>query len=242
MMRDTLKTALKCFLSVLIVDLMCFFIYGSFVTVALSLGETEINGYQVITYNEEGMPLESVYCTKEEKEEKVKTFEADGTEYTAQEIKVLTESTSNFVETLTGICSFLILFAMVYTSTWSRGDKDYSEETFAGVPVDKFRGLKIGLFATAPIALVYLYFLVDKFAAAEYYGLGALKTTNYYLFPIVNGIAGSASTANDVPALSAFLLLVTLIVIPLISVLGYYLGSHGISIKEKLLYVKKEKK
>ena len=76
-MKQTISTAARCFLSVLILNVMCFLIYGSFVTVALSIGETEVSGYQVVTYDEAGNPVDSAFCTKEEKDAKVAVFEAE---------------------------------------------------------------------------------------------------------------------------------------------------------------------
>ena len=241
-MKDTVLTAIKCFLSVILLDVMCLFIYGSFVTVALSVGETVITGYQITTYDEDGNALESVYCEPEEKEDKVAALESEKADYAVQDIKVLSDSTSDFVEVLTAVCSLLILFGMIYTTTWARGDKDCNLSTFGGASEDRHKGLKIGLIAVVPIIAAYLYFWIDKFAEYELYGLTAVKAVNYYMFPIVNSITGSAATANDVSVVSALLLLSTFIFVPLVSVFGYYCGSHGISIKEKLLYVKKEKK
>ena len=52
-MKQTISLAAKCFLSVLIVDFMCFFIHVSLVTVGLAVAPTEVMGYQVYIVGED---------------------------------------------------------------------------------------------------------------------------------------------------------------------------------------------
>ena len=241
-MKQIIATAAKCFVSVLILDLMCFFIYGSFVTVGLAVGETEVSHYQIVVYDENGDPIENNSYTPDEKVTKEKELKAEKAKYDIQPIKVLANSTKSFVEILTGICSLLILFGMIYTTTWARGDKDHNLATFGDGVIDKLKGLKIGLTAVIPFALLYVFLIVDKFLPNELYALGAFKTANYYLFPLVDAVSGSASTANDLSILSVLGLISCMLFIPAFAVLGYFCGSNEISIKEKLLYIKKEKK
>ena len=240
-MKQTLSVAAKCFFSIILVNLMCFFIYVSFVTIGLGITDTDVVAYQVYTVDEDGnVQASHTHYTKDGEDLKAKEYEAQGIEVQKEAIKQLKPVTSKVIDGLTFFCSVVILYAFVYTHTWTRGDKDNNLATFDHIKRDKLKGLKIGLLAIIPSAVLYLALIVEKLFP-YFKGMPALfKIANYYMFPIVNLFVGSAETVSQISWGGIAGLSLTLVIVPAVATLGYYCGNSEISLKEKLIYVKKK--
>jgi len=242
-MKQTLSVAAKCFFSLVLVNLMCFFVYVSFVTIGLGITKTDIVAYQVYTVDEEGaMEASHVHYVADGEDLKTKEYEAQGIKVHKEEIKQLTPVSSTVIDIITFVCSFGILYAFIYTHTWTRGDKDNNLAIFEHIKRDKLKGLKIGLLAVSPMALIYLLLIANKIYPFFSGMLALFKISNYYMFPIVNAFVGAAKTVSDISWGGIAGLAVSLLFVPAIATLGYYCGNSEISLKEKLIYVKKKER
>ncbi len=242
-MKEKLSIAAKCFLSILVLDLLCFFMFISFNVIAVGVGTTA-EGY--VAYKEVDGEYVELYTH----------YYADGedtrlAEYQEQGIEVKTSAfrsevssgVSVAVDIITALSSIVIMCTMIYSILWKRGDKDNNLATFGHIERDKLKGLKIGLLAISPIALLYILLWVNKFIEIIPGYSGLFKIINYYLFPIVDLCYSGAASAAEIPVWGMLLLLLTLVPIPVVAAVGYYCGNSEIVLGDKFIYVnRKEKK
>lgn len=243
-MKQNISAAAKCFLSVLLVDFMSFFLFLSITVIAVGVS-TENIGYVAYSVNSEGTSEELyTYYYSDGDDTRLEEYEAQGVEVKTQNIRSeVSDGVNNAVKILTFLFTLVMFFAMIYSSLWTRGDKDNNLAAFGHIKRDKFRGLKIGLLADAPFALLYLLLAANKihdFIPAYNF---IYRTFNYYMFPLVDAAFGAAKTAGELSVGGLLLLLVTLIPMPLACSVGYYCGNNEISLRDKFVYAKdKEKK
>lgn len=242
-MKQKLSIAIKCIASIIILNLLCFFMYISFNVIAVGVG-TQSEGY--VAYKEENGEIVELYTH----------YYADGddtkmAEYTDNGIEVKTSSfrtpvsdgLSAAIDILTVLFSAIILWSMLYSLLWKRGDTDNNLATFGHIEREKYKGLKIGLLADVPFALLYLLLWADKLFGFSPAFSGLYKIANYYMFPLIDLCYKGAETSAEISVLGMLCLLVTLIPIPLVAHIGYYCGNNEISLGDKFVYAKtKEKK
>lgn len=242
-MKQTISLAAKCFLSVLIVDFMCFFIHVSLVTVGLAVAPTEVMGYQVYIVGEDDRLTQShVYYISDGEDLKSKELEDQGVELKRDEMKQLTKSSKTVVSVLTTVCSFGLLFAFIYSKNWTRGDKDNNLAVFGHMERDGRRGLKIGLWSVLPMAVIYILLLADKIFGFVPGIFTVFKIVNYYMFFLTELFAGGAVATADISWGGMAGLALSLVFVPAFAAFGYYCGNNEISLREKFIYKKKEKK
>ena len=217
--------------------------YISFNVIAVGVG-TQSEGY--IAYKEEGGEIVELYTH----------YYADGddlkmAEYTEQGVEVKTSSfrtpvsdgLSTAIDVITAVCSLIILWSMLYSLLWKRGDSDNNLATFGHIERERNKGLKIGLLADVPFLALYLVLWADKLLGFSVAYSGIFKIANYYLFPFVDLCYKGAESSAGIPVLGMLLLALTLVPIPLVAHIGYYCGNNEISLGDKFIYAKtKEKK
>jgi hypothetical protein len=99
--------------------------------------------------------------------------------------------------------------------------------------------LKVGLLATAPSALIYILLIFGKIGLMPSDVLRWHRLLNTPFIPFIDAVAAGAKTAVDLPFFSLLALIATLLFVPLICWLGYFLGYKQISVRERLIYKKK---
>lgn len=242
-MKQNISIALRCIASLIILNFLCFFMYISFNVIAVGVG-TQSEGY--VAYKEEGGEIVELYTH----------YYADGDdlkmkEYTDKGIEVKTssfrtpvsEGLSTAIDVITVIFSFIILWSMIYSLLWKRGDSDNNLATFGHIEREKYKGLKIGLIADVPFLVLYLVLWADKLLSFSPAYSGIFKIANYYMFPLIDLCYKGAESAAGIPVWGMLCLLLTLVPVPLIAHIGYYCGNNEISLGDKFIYAKtKEKK
>lgn len=140
---------------------------------------------------------------------------------------------------LVQVLTLMMLVAMVYSVLWGQGDRDANAVAFHHREEDKNRGLKVGLLAMIPAAVLYLVYvglclaLPDK--AGDY--LSLYGWLNAPFLPVIKAIETVKSTAGRL-----ILPLLPSLSVPLIGFLAYRLGYRQISLSEKFLYVNPNRK
>jgi len=233
--------AIKCVISVLILDFLCFFIHASFNVIATGVA-TEPEGYDIYVDDAEGNPVKQYrYYYTEGDDLKLAELEKNGTEYSRVDFRTpLGKGATVFIDTLTMVFTGSIFCAFIYSTLWKAGDSDNSKSVYGKAERDKLKGLKIGLMAVTPFALLYLLLLVNKFVSFTPWIYGVFKVVNLYMYPLVNWAYGAAANVSQLSVGGLLILLLTLVPVPLAAAAGYYCGNSEISLKNKLLYVKEK--
>ncbi len=241
-MQGKVSIAVKCVISVLVLDFLCFFIGMSLNIIATGI-TTEPHSYDIFIKNEQGEYVkEYTHYHADGEDKRLAEYDEKKVDYRRFDYRTpMSWGTQALIDTVTMAFTFSIFCAFVYTALWRKGDKDNNLSVYSGAPRDKHYGLKVGLMATAPFALLYLLLLVNKFLTFWPGIYGVFKIVNYYLYPLVNLAYGEAISLSQLPFGSLALLLLTLIPIPLAAWLGYYCGNSEISIKNKIVYSKEKK-
>ena len=124
------------------------------------------------------------------------------------------------------------LIALIYSSIWSLGDRDANLVAYHHRQADPLRGLKIGLLAVIPSAVLYVLLVALSLAkptlSDDYFTLYAWA--NAPLMPLLN----TFKTAQG--GLRLALSIIPLLPVPLITLTAYALGYRQISLSEKLIY------
>ncbi len=243
-MKQNISIAAKCLVSILLLDFVCFFLYMTFT--AIAIGTTTKPDYYIAYKQTEDGEMEELYTHyyADGEDKKLEEYEKQGIEVRTFIYRTeMKKSTQNWVKLLSFGLTFVILFGMVYSILWKRGDRDNNLAAFEHIRPDPLRGLKIGGLAVIPSALLYLLLFISKFSSLIPGMLGIFRIFNYYMFPIVDLAFGNATVPADISLGGFAILLLTLLPIPLIAALGYYCGYKEISVKDKLIYASnKEKK
>ncbi len=242
-MKEKLSIAAKCFAAILVIDFLCFFMFISFNVIAVGVGTTA-QGY--VAYKEVDGELVELYTHyyADGEDTKIKEYEEQGIEVKTSSFRSeVSPGISTAVDVITILSSLSIMCAMIYSILWRRGDKDNNLATFGHIERDKMKGLKVGLLAVSPMALLYILLWVNKFVEIIPGYSGLFKIANYYLFPLVELCFSGAQSASEIPVWGMLLLLLTLVPVPALSTLGYYCGNSEIVLTDKIIYVNhKEKK
>ncbi len=241
-MKEKLSIAAKCFAAILIVNFLCFFMFISFNVIAVGVGTTA-QGY--VAYQEVDGELVELYTHyyADGEDAKIEEYEQQGIEVKTSAFRSeVSPGITTAVKTLTFVSSFTIMCTMIYSILWRRGDKDNNLATFGHIKRDRLKGLKVGLLAVCPMALIYILLIINKFVEIIPGFSGLFKIANYYLFPLIDLCYAGAQSAAEIPFIGVALLLVTLVPVPALAWLGYYCGNNEISLTDKIIYVNKEKK
>ena len=137
-----------------------------------------------------------------------------------------------------------ILFALiVYTKMWEMGDKNANAANFGHIEDDPLRGLKISLLAAIPSIISFLALIADK-AFGFWSGMAtAYRICHTALYPVIVWSMGSlvSLTTADISWGGIFCAGLPLLFMPVVATLAYYLGYRHISLREKIVFVNKQK-
>lgn len=152
--------------------------------------------------------------------------------------------TAGFVMNLVALVLQAILFALiVYTKMWDLGDKNANSANFGHVTGDPLRGLKLGLLAAIPSVISFLALIADKLFGFWGGMATAYRICHTALYPVIVWSMGSvvALTTADVSWGGILCAGLPLLFMPAVATLAYFLGYRHISLREKIVFVNKEK-
>ncbi len=239
MENSNIKIGLSCSLRYIITALLTFFIYLSVTVVMVGLFTNNI-GYTVFSV-EDGKSTELYrYYYSEGEDTKYAEYEAQGLQLQKVETRMGLEGKPKVLcDAITQILGAVILFGFINNSLKKLGDSDRNLVLTGNIAEDKFRGLKIGLIANAPIYLSYIIFLLAKAGIVSPNWYALFRFLNFPQFVIINSLYGQAtSSAVGIEWSNVVLGALTFIVLPLFSYITYTLGYKRINIGEKIIYKK----
>lgn len=256
--KGNIKLAVSIWLRTILAAVMSFFVVTS-ITMLSSAVFTRDIGYRLYRVDSEGnrtLVEEHYYEDESEEPSSDAPVSEGGTPVTGEETTTTTEQL--YRETLRSemsggarvvqdvICSILtllLLAAFPYSVMWTQGDKDNNSVHFGHMAEDKLRGLKVGALATIPSAITYILLIFSK--------LGVMLP-NYYVFyrlmnvpfmPIFDRLTGgTAMMTAEIPWGAIVAMLMTVVFVPLLAHVGYWLGYKEISLVERFIYVNPNKK
>lgn len=237
--RENIKPAVSVAIRYIIVALITFFVYLS-VTVVITGIFTENIGYTVFsTENGQSTELYRYYFSQGE-DIKFAEYQAQGLELTKiTERSVLSGTPKFFNDAITQIIGAIMIFAFIHSVVWKLGDREANLACAGIKPIDKLRGLKIGILADIPFIIAYLILIIAKtgLISGNWYAL--FRFINFQVFTIINLIFGQAtSSALAASALSVGFGAVTLLILPLVCHICYVLGYKRIVLSDRIIYKK----
>jgi len=152
--------------------------------------------------------------------------------------------TTGFVMNLVALILQGLLFALIiYTKMWEWGDKNANSANFGHVAGDPLRGLKLGFLAAIPSIISFLALVADKLFGFWDGMATAYRICHTALYPVIIWSMGSlvSVTTADISWGGIFCAGLPLLFMPAVATLAYYLGYRHISLREKIVFVNKEK-
>ncbi len=236
--REDIRYSLKTFGSLVAVTLLNFFICLSFLFIFTAISTEEI-GYHATVYSEDGKQAASYtyYEKSGEDTEAAKYPEAEGYRIDKKDIRNdLSGKGLVGFRIITQIFTTLTMVGFIYPAMWSLGSKDSNRVRFKRKKSESLRGLKIGLIAKIPAALILIGFLtLGRNLQLALYGL-----INSTYFPIID-LVGRGGTVGEVSLGGVIVLISLLFIAPAVCAVAYFLGFKDISISERIIYSNKKK-
>ncbi|MBQ6848146.1 MAG: hypothetical protein IJO62_04460 [Clostridia bacterium] len=229
-MKEMFKGALKLFGKALITNFFCFFIVIS-ITSLMVTAFSEVTGYYVTATKGKDI-INYTHYIKDGEDTRVKQYEAQG--YTVNQQKLRETSVGGDIAAgiIIQIFNIGILSCMVYPYLWERGYKERNLVLTGNSKPNPLKGLKLGLLAIIPAFL----FLI--FAAATDFPIVIFKMLNSVQYPVIELIAGSTMSFSALHIWQIVLIAISLLLLPFMAFLGYYLGYKDFSIWERIIYRK----
>ncbi len=156
-----------------------------------------------------------------------------------QAVTKLTE-VSKTAQTVIDILSLLMMLFLLgifpYNILWDLGGKDDTQVRYKGKKPDPLRGLKIGLLATVPSAMLYAGLWCVKLSGAAGWYVAAYRILQVPFLPFINWMLGAGTDPAALPAGGVLGCALTLVVVPAVSAVAYRLGTGRVSVAEHLTY------
>ena len=252
-----IKHALKLFGKLVICNIMNIIVIISFVAI-FSIAFTHSVGQTVAVYDNDGnlqQDLTYTYYTDEEyynqnkdnantyyfesgSDEKAAELADEGYTTSASSIRSEpTTSASNWSYIIIALFTLFLTLSFCYAPLWDIGAKDSNAVHFGRKKEDRLYGLKVGLLARIPAVILYILALcLARGITPSLFGM--ICAENY---GIIQLMTGNVTRLCDMSAITIIVCFILLLIVPIATGIGYYLGYKDISLGEKMIY-KKEKK
>lgn len=152
--------------------------------------------------------------------------------------------TTGFIMNLVALVLQTVLFALiVYTKMWDLGDKNANSANFGHIKGDPLRGLTLGLLAAVPSVISFLALVADKLFGFWGGMATAYRLCHTALYPVIVWSMGStvSLTTADISWGGILCAGLPLLFMPAVATLAYFLGYRHISLREKIVFVNKQK-
>lgn len=231
-----LKTSLRVWLRMVFATFLCFIVWASVYAMSTALFSDTI-GYRIYEQDENGennLVVEHFYTEDEDKSAEIPLEENQS----MIGLRELSDETNVKTGVVSSAFTLVIFGAFPYNILWNIGSKDNNLVTFNRMKKDIFFGLKVGCVANIPSAVLYLLLVLGKFGVVPGVVLKWHRVLNTPFIPYIDGVEQGAEVASQLTIGSLLAVGATLLFVPIISQLGYYLGYRQISVRERLVYKK----
>ncbi len=241
--KSNVRIALTVWGRIVLAMFMCAILFMSLSILANGILSTEI-GYYIVTVDEDGNSTKGEEIYYAPGESPVSEEDLNLTEdQNIQRIKELGEGMQRATDIFSLVLMLSLLAIFPYSMLWDLGNKDENLVQYKHEKEDLWRGLKIGLLATIPSAVLYLGLIIDKFASLPNVYLVIYRVLNIPFIPYINWLLGVDVYSTDMMTIWHFIgVFATLLFIPIVSCIGYRLGYAQFSIKEHMTYANSGKK
>lgn len=243
-MKSTLKSGFSLMVRLIVLLLLEFFLVLS-INFICSMAFTENTGYIAYGYveNEEDTEYLYTYYYEDGEDTKRAEYESVGYTLTLKSARSALSGTGKAVFlSVSQIIGFIIMASFVFAPNYQQGFKDSNMVRIGRMKEDKFKGLKIGLFANIPYFLLFAAFLICGLGAFTNMPISVYRLLNSHLYGFIDLIGTTTATAGELAFWQYALLFALQLIVPAISAVSYYMGYKGIDVVEKIVYVKKEDK
>ena len=142
------------------------------------------------------------------------------------------------LDVLTTLMMLFLMGVFPYNLLWELGGKDDTKVRYKGKPPDPLRGLRIGILATIPSALLYIGAWIVKMTGKGTLYLAIYRITQIPYLPYINAVLGNNTEPGKLPVGGLLACALTLVFVPVVCAISYRLGFRKFSIKEHLTYKK----
>lgn len=242
-MKEVLKTAISIFLKLIIVNFMCGVIVVSLTLIASGFF-SETVGYNAFGTKEGSDKTDSLYSYYyADGEDALRSeYEAQGYTITESPIRELSSKGNTVAMLVAQFLCLMMLCSFVYPKLWQLGASDSNLVHFKHKKEDKLKGLKIGGITIIPAVVLLIVLFTMKNGILSEFPVAIYKLLNSSLYGFVEFAAGNAKTFSELSVLNFVLMLASQLVIPIITYISYILGYKNISVGEKIIYKKDNKK
>lgn len=227
--------ALKLFGKLVVVTVLNFFICISFMFICTA-AFTENIGYTAVVYDNENNEVERYnYYYADGDDLRLSEYPEDnGYQISKQALRSgLSHTGTVLFRVLSQVFAFCLLTGFIYPSLWQLGAKDSNAVKFQRRASDPLRGLKIGILAQLPAALLLLVCVCFwRNVPLRLYAL--LNSSFYALIDIIGG-GKSFAQLGTAGIIALFALLLPAVGI---AAAAYWLGFKDISLGEHFVYSK----
>lgn len=205
---------------------------------------TEDIGYTALIYNAENEELVTQYDYYYDDGEDTKISQYETDEYIINKSTLkstLSKGEDIAFYSVTQIICLIMLLMFIYPNLWDRGTRDNNLVSFGHAVEDKLKGLKVGLIASIPSALFFIFLLATKAGISAKLPVGVLRLMYSSTYSFNYLICGKAMTLGELSYGQLVGMAALLLIVPLAAYVSYMLGYKNISIGEKLVYKKNKK-
>ncbi len=235
------KTGLKVWLRLVLASILCFIVWLSIDAMGLSF-MGEITGYEIYEYDANGknpqLVVSHTYTDGEDREAQIELTENQ----VITKLRSMSPRDKAIMDVISSIFTWLIFGLFPYNILWNMGSHDDNYVQLGRMQKDEWFGLKVGLVASIPAAALYVLLAFGKFGAFPSVILKWHRLINTPFIPFIDAVEMGAKTAAELSFGSLLAVGATLLFVPFVCWLGYYLGYRQISIRERLVYKKPTKK
>ena len=216
---------------------MCAILYMSISFIFTALG-THVIGYTTYELQDSGKYAEVSSYEFADGEDKTAPAAAENQRIVSDYSK-LSKGTEISQNVITQVFMAVIFSILIYNKIGALGKRDGDDFRFNGKPIDKNRGLKIGLVAAIPSFILYLVLVISKLVSYDLFAM--YKFLNITFRPIIDLIAGSAIYIHELSFFVILAMIIIVLILPAICAAEYRVGFNDEAILNKLLYKNKNK-
>lgn len=143
-------------------------------------------------------------------------------------VSILTLFNSTLVRMVCQLMNISILFFLPYGYCWRAGEKDRKLIRYGEINQDKLKGLKAGLIAFVPFAIVPVLLIFEKLNMLNYQFLYIHRIVSAVFFPLNITLLPSTLTLAELGWLSVILSCAAVVIYPIIPAFAYVLGFREI--------------
>ncbi|MDR1892593.1 MAG: hypothetical protein LBQ48_06260 [Oscillospiraceae bacterium] len=141
-------------------------------------------------------------------------------------------------QVLAMLLNVILYFSLVYSFVWSVGDRDNNLVRYQHEKLDLLKGLKAGVIASVPAFLLSALLVLAKLGAVSELFLALYRILNAPYLPFFLIAMPSSHTMAELSFGGVVLSALTPLLLPVVSMGGYYLGFCRFSVGEAVMYKK----